>query len=250
MMKRRYCFNVILMIVFEMALLNLLLLTHRCLRQIPVAVVRGEEQSKSTAQISTRLVCLHSHIGIIHQFPWAKSACIDTTNNCYRQIHTLAILIVFPTGSAEEIVLPFTKTLDSWKEYELDEVYKRTPQRPHFRPLFYSRQIFREWVASSLTGAFIHLLKKVDDDLGEDAPRSELDDYKEAIDLLEEHGFDVKAPLSRINELLSVKNGLPNILEEQKGMEKEMTVECSKEPKLNKSLVRCRSFFEDKGTAN
>ncbi|XP_010470924.1 PREDICTED: DUF724 domain-containing protein 4-like [Camelina sativa] len=73
------------------------------------------------------------------------------------------------TGSGEDIVLPFTKTLDSWKEYELNEFYNRIPQRPHFRPLFYSLGNFREWVALGLTMTFIALTKAVDV-IGEDTP--------------------------------------------------------------------------------
>ncbi|XP_019100964.1 PREDICTED: DUF724 domain-containing protein 4-like [Camelina sativa] len=137
-------------------------------------------------------------------------------------IKAILIVDVPPPGSGEDIVLPFTKTLDYWKEYELSEFYNRIPQRPHFRPLFYSLGIFREWVALSLTMTFIELTKIVDD-IGEDTPRSKLDGYKEASEMLEEHGFDVKAPLSRIKELLSVvKNGLKNIIEEQKGVEKDV----------------------------
>ncbi|CAH8266259.1 unnamed protein product [Arabidopsis lyrata] len=192
-----------------------------------------------------------------------------------------------PRGSAEDIVLPFTKTLPSWKEYESDEVYKRTPQRPHFPSLAYSCELFREGIAAGLTGAFIKCVKTVDD-MGEDTPRSKLDVYKETFVMLEEQGFDVRAPLSRINELLSLQNGLPNMLKKEmrgessnkkakaglnkkpsfktKEMARKSTVKqdrlnflyekqreiregSSKEPKLNKSLVRCKSSFEDKETA-
>lgn len=167
-------------------------------------------------------------------------------------MYTYAILIVLcwwsaPTGGSagEEIVLPFTKTLASWKEFESDEVYKRTPQRPHFPSLAYTHPSFGEPTAAYLTAAFIDCVKTVDG-MCEDTPKSELDVYRETFKMFEEQGFDVAEPLSQVLTLLVLRKMRRESLRQQKGMEKEMADDYSK---LKKSLVRCKSSFEDKETA-
>ncbi|CAH2079239.1 unnamed protein product [Thlaspi arvense] len=118
------------------------------------------------------------------------------------------------------MVLPFAKKSPIWKTYETMEVFKRVPQSPHFSPLLKTKGDFREGSAIGMMATFTGLLEKLRD-LETDVSVSQLDSLRDSFTELEKHGFDVTRPLSRIKKLLALKDRQLNILEEQKGLDKE-----------------------------
>ncbi|CAA7051892.1 unnamed protein product [Microthlaspi erraticum] len=143
------------------------------------------------------------------------------------------------SSSLEEVVLPFAKTMRYWKEFESMEAFRITPQGPHFLPLLKAYDNSLVFIRESIAVGF---MKGYSEYWNSETPVSKLMLYKEAIVVLEEYGFRVGELLTKIDEVLSVKDGQGNISEEP---EKKMTDESTKEPKRNKSsnttLSRCNT---------
>ncbi|ESQ40603.1 hypothetical protein EUTSA_v10016065mg [Eutrema salsugineum] len=111
------------------------------------------------------------------------------------------------------------KTLAEWKECESTEAFKRWPQRPHFNaPGFLQIPlVVRERFALALFQSFLDVVEELENQ-GKDIPRSRLDKQKEGLVALEmSYGFDSRGPLSKIEEILSVKDKEADLLEEQHG---------------------------------
>ncbi|XP_010458541.1 PREDICTED: DUF724 domain-containing protein 5-like [Camelina sativa] len=125
-----------------------------------------------------------------------------------------------------EMVFPFAKKSPLWKTYESTEVFKRVPQSPHFSPLSNTKEDFREGQALGLMVTYSMLLEKYKD-LETDVSVSQLHSLKDSFSELEKYGFNVATALSRIDKLLALKDRQLNILEERKGLDKEMTDESS-----------------------
>ncbi|KAF2619574.1 hypothetical protein F2Q68_00039700 [Brassica cretica] len=128
-------------------------------------------------------------------------------------------------------VLPFANKSPLWKIYETMEVFKKLPQSPHFSPLIESTsEDFREGSALGMMATFSGLFEKLKD-MESDVTVSQLDSLKDSFTKLEEHGFDVTRPLSRINKLLALKGRQLKILEGRRGLDKERMDESSKRRK-------------------
>lgn len=124
-------------------------------------------------------------------------------------------------------VLPFANKSLLWKIYETMEVFKKLPQSPHFSPLIESTsEDFREGSALGMMATFSGLFEKLKD-MESDVTISQLDSLKDSFTKLEEHGFDVTRPLSRINKLLALKGRQLKILEGRRGLDKERMDESS-----------------------
>ncbi|CAH2048028.1 unnamed protein product [Thlaspi arvense] len=133
------------------------------------------------------------------------------------------------------MVLPFAKKSPIWKTYESMEVFKRLPQSPHFSPMFEVREAFREGYALGMMVTFSGLLEDLKA-LEKDVLKSQLDSLKDSFTELEKHGFNVAAPLSRINKLLAFKDRQVRILETQESFYEEMTSESSKKHKAEQEV--------------
>ncbi|KFK37488.1 hypothetical protein AALP_AA4G263800 [Arabis alpina] len=133
------------------------------------------------------------------------------------------------------MVLPFVKHSPLWKVVESLEVFKSAKQRPHFSPVLNKKEEFREGLAMGAMVNYSTLLQRVNK-LQFDTPQSTLESLKECFFEIEEYGFDVKAPLSRINLLFSLKDSQVSTMEEIKAKEREMVEDLSKKQKLEEDL--------------
>ncbi|KAF3610011.1 hypothetical protein DY000_02050900 [Brassica cretica] len=114
------------------------------------------------------------------------------------------------------VVLPFAKELSFWKELQTREVFQRAPpQAPHFSPLVGESEVFREGQALGLMLTFSKLVESVKD-LEPDVLMSQLDSLKASFAKLKKHGFNVSAPLTRINKLLALKDRQQKAIEMRK----------------------------------
>jgi DNA polymerase II large subunit len=100
------------------------------------------------------------------------------------------------------------------------EVFKTVPQSPHFSPLLVeSREDSREMSAVGMMLTFFGLLDEVKA-LQHNDPISFFISLTNSFAELEKHGFNVKAPQSRINKLLSLRDRQSKKTEELKDAEK------------------------------
>ncbi|KAG7575226.1 Agenet domain plant type [Arabidopsis suecica] len=118
-------------------------------------------------------------------------------------------------------ILPFAKKSPFWKMHETQEVCKIVPQSPHFSPLFDAKEELREWTAVGMMVTFYGLLEEVKN-LQLDVSPSKLSSLSCSFADLEKHGFDVAAPQSRINKILSLQDELAKKAEERKCLEKKI----------------------------
>ncbi|WCJ26744.1 protein of unknown function 724 7 [Euphorbia peplus] len=100
--------------------------------------------------------------------------------------------------------LPFVKSSYMWKEFDSQEVFRMLPQTPHFRQLSHCHEETREGLAIGHMMNFAFVVEKVSKLQIED-PTSLFVKYLEALNILEEFGFEVKAVVDRVNNLLSLK---------------------------------------------
>ncbi|XP_050387484.1 DUF724 domain-containing protein 7-like [Argentina anserina] len=104
----------------------------------------------------------------------------------------------------ESPLLPFVKISPLWEHFESMEVFKKFPQKPHFRPLVEKNDVFREGFAIGSMSAFASLVEKVSN-LRVDDPKELVESYLEGPAELELLGFDDKAIRHRLTELLDMK---------------------------------------------
>ncbi|KAF8047091.1 hypothetical protein N665_3208s0001, partial [Sinapis alba] len=120
------------------------------------------------------------------------------------------------------MVLPFSKKSPLWKILETSEGFQRAPQSPHFSPLVKeSKEQFREGHAFGMMLTHSSLLESFKD-LEPYVPMSELNGLKVSLAELEKHGFNVSAPLARLNKLLSLKDRQLKKMEERNGFNRQI----------------------------
>ncbi|KAM7255886.1 hypothetical protein ACFE04_011627 [Oxalis oulophora] len=100
--------------------------------------------------------------------------------------------------------LPFVKNSSLWKSVESHEVFRKTPQKPHFSPLRYEKEAFREGLAIGNMVNFSNLMVMIDN-LRHGDPQSTFDHVLEALPDFEKHGFDIEPIRERLEKLLSTK---------------------------------------------
>ena len=140
-----------------------------------------------------------------------------------------------PKAKETTIVLPFVKKSPCWKVLESMDIFKAMPQRPHFNTLLECEEESREGDAIGAMVKFSGLLEKVNNIQVDDSV-TEINRIKECFLKLEEHGFDVTAPCSRIDKLLSVKERQTWALEELKVAERGITENDNKRRKLEEDI--------------
>lgn len=122
-----------------------------------------------------------------------------------------------PPRDTSLMYLPFAKRTPYWKTCESTDGFK---SQPHFSPLLESKDDLdhREWLAVGMMVTYYDLLKEVKG-LKLDDPTSKLDYLRVSFAKLEKHGFEVEAPQTVINRVLSFKDVLAKKEEEQKCFE-------------------------------
>ncbi|KAJ0254965.1 DUF724 domain-containing protein 7 [Hirschfeldia incana] len=140
-----------------------------------------------------------------------------------------------PKAKDSTMVLPFAKKSPCWKVLESMEIFKAVPQRPHFSPLLQCEEESREGDAIGAMVNFTGLLEKLSN-LQVDSSVSAINRIKESFLKLEKHGFDITAPLSRIDKLLSIKERQTWALEELQGAERLITENDNKRRKCEEDI--------------
>lgn len=114
--------------------------------------------------------------------------------------------------------LPFVKSVPLWESIESMEVFKRFPQKPHFRPLLKTKEVLREGSAFGKMLAFASLVDQTTK-LRVSDPTDVIDSNLEATVELEMHGFDVNAIKHRLTKLLELKARLEELHNQSKAVE-------------------------------
>ncbi|WZY87456.1 hypothetical protein YC2023_044191 [Brassica napus] len=140
-----------------------------------------------------------------------------------------------PKAKDSTMVLPFAKKSPCWKVLESMEIFKAVPQRPHFSPLLQCEEESREGDAIGAMVNFTGLLEKLSN-IQVDSSVSAINRIKESFLKLEKHGFDITAPLSRIEKLLSIKENQTWALEELQAAEREITENGNKRRKCEEDI--------------
>ncbi|CAH8319453.1 unnamed protein product [Eruca vesicaria subsp. sativa] len=164
---------------------------------------------------------------------WQSSATPDTVLNAIVEKHV--DVVETPKAKDSTMVLPFVKKSPCWKVLESMDIFKAVPQRPHFSPLLECEEESREGDAIGAMVKFSGLLEKVSGTQVDDSV-TEINRIKECFLKLEKHGFDVTAPCSRIDKLLSIKESQTWALEELKVAEREITERDNKRRKLEEDI--------------
>ncbi|KAG5416537.1 hypothetical protein IGI04_004104 [Brassica rapa subsp. trilocularis] len=138
--------------------------------------------------------------------------------------HNLSSIPIVEEPQAKDttMVLPFAKKSPFWKILETSEGFQRAPQSPHFSPLVgESKEQFREGQAIGMMVTHFSLLESFKD-LEPYVSVSELNSLKVSFAELKKHGFEVSAPLARINKLLALKDRQLKTMEERNGLDREI----------------------------
>ncbi|XP_034904081.1 DUF724 domain-containing protein 6 isoform X3 [Populus alba] len=127
--------------------------------------------------------------------------------------------------------VPFVKRSPVWNTIESMEVFRAIPQKLHFHPLTECKEEYREGSAIGIMVTFASLFDKITS-LQFDDCRSILESTLESLLDLEKHGFDITVPRSRLNELLSIKDGQGEVLNDSKDAEGKLRVHTDEKRKL------------------
>ncbi|KAJ6729338.1 DUF724 DOMAIN-CONTAINING PROTEIN 7 [Salix viminalis] len=131
--------------------------------------------------------------------------------------------------------VPFVKRSPVWNTIESMEVFQIIPQKPHFHPLTECKGEYREGSAIGIMVTFASLFEKISS-LKFDDCRSILESTLESLVDLEKHGFDITVPRCRLNELLSIKDGQGEVLNESKDAEAKIQVHTDEKRKLEEKI--------------
>ncbi|XP_061961981.1 DUF724 domain-containing protein 2 isoform X3 [Populus nigra] len=127
--------------------------------------------------------------------------------------------------------VPFVKRSPVWNTIESMEVFRAIPQKLHFHPLTECKEEYREGSAIGIMVTFASLFDKITS-LQFDDCRSILESTLESLLDLEKHGFDITVPRGRLNELLSIKDGQGEVLNDSKDAEGKLRVHTDEKRKL------------------
>ncbi|KAK9281144.1 hypothetical protein L1049_004038 [Liquidambar formosana] len=146
-----------------------------------------------------------------------------------------AILATADNVQKEIQALPFVKTSPIWKTIESLEVFKMTPQKPHFHPLDKCKEAYREGLAIGSMVTFASLVEKISKFQFDD-PRSIIDSSLETLLNLEMHGFDVNVVRGRLNELLSIKDRQGKLCDQSKEAERQILEHNQEKTKIDDEI--------------
>ncbi|WCJ22355.1 Agenet domain-containing protein [Euphorbia peplus] len=130
--------------------------------------------------------------------------------------------------------LPFVKKSPVWETIESMEVFRITPQNPHFRPLADCKEEYREGSAIGVMVTFASLFEKITS-LTFDDSRSVLDSVLDSLADLASHGFDISLPQDRVFQLLelSTNHDKEKLLRESKEAEEQIKSHSDERKKLD-----------------
>ncbi|KAJ6404063.1 hypothetical protein OIU84_012290 [Salix udensis] len=131
--------------------------------------------------------------------------------------------------------VPFVKKSLVWNTIESMGVFQIIPQKPHFHPLTECKEEYREGSAIGIMVTFASLFEKISS-LKFDDCRSILESTLESLVDLEKHGFDITVPRCRLNELLSIKDGQGEVLNESKDADSKIQVHTDEKRKLEEKI--------------
>ncbi|KAL3517353.1 hypothetical protein ACH5RR_019942 [Cinchona calisaya] len=117
--------------------------------------------------------------------------------------------------------LPFVKNTSLWSTLESMEVFKKLPQKPHFRPLERCKESSREGLAIGCMVTYSSVVERTSR-LQFDDPRSTIDDILETLAELESHGFDVQVVRGRITQLVTMKDKQDKLQEQAEQFQSEI----------------------------
>nr|XP_034911880.1 DUF724 domain-containing protein 7-like isoform X5 [Populus alba] len=135
----------------------------------------------------------------------------------------------------ENQLVPFVKKSPVWNTIESMEVFQIIPQKPHFHPLTECKEEYREGSAIGIMVTFASLFEKISS-LQFDDCRSILESTLESLVDLEKHGFDITVPRCRLNELLSIKDGQGEVINESKDAEGKIRAHADEKRKLEEKM--------------
>ncbi|XBI87684.1 hypothetical protein VPH35_025731 [Triticum aestivum] len=101
--------------------------------------------------------------------------------------------------------LPFVKTSPVWAHLEALEIFRKAPQRPHFRRFEQYCPELREGKALGLMHSFANLAESINM-LDVQGDKELLEQKMKSLALLEENGFDVTYLRSRVEALIATDN--------------------------------------------
>ncbi|KAM3373206.1 hypothetical protein ACQJBY_019914 [Aegilops geniculata] len=110
--------------------------------------------------------------------------------------------------------LPFVKTSPMWAHLEALEIFRKAPQRPHFRHFEQYCPELREGMALGLMHSFANLAESINM-LDVQGDKELLEQKMKSLALLEENGFDVTYLRSRVETLIATDNSRVEELEEK-----------------------------------
>ncbi|XP_050236622.1 DUF724 domain-containing protein 7 isoform X2 [Mercurialis annua] len=121
----------------------------------------------------------------------------------------------------ENECVPFVKRSLVWNTIESMEIFQMIPQKPHFRPLADCKEEYREGSAIGIMVTFASLFEKITS-LQFDGSESILTSILESLVDLEKHGFDVAILRNRVKDLLSIKDGKEELLNQSTEIERQI----------------------------
>ncbi|PON63368.1 Agenet domain containing protein [Trema orientale] len=128
--------------------------------------------------------------------------------------------------------LPFVKSSPLWQLIESIELFKKLPQKPHFRPLVKCKEIEREASAIKNMIDFAYLIDKTSK-LQEDDSREYFGSIMEELAKLEELGFNVKVVQGHLSKCLEMKVKFEDLQDQLKGIEIQITEHSDKKAKID-----------------
>ncbi|KAM7270983.1 hypothetical protein ACFE04_030197 [Oxalis oulophora] len=117
--------------------------------------------------------------------------------------------------------LPFVKNSVIWEILESSALYKKMPQKPHFRPLYEKHELLREGLALARVITFTNIVDIIYK-LRFDDPRSKFDDILEVLPEFDEHGFDTEPLKNHLDKLLSARTDVAELEVEAKETESQL----------------------------
>ena len=119
------------------------------------------------------------------------------------------------------------KSSPVWQFLESMELFKNSPQNPHFRPLLNCREKGREGIAIGRMVNFSCLIGEIYN-LQENDSREYIDSILETLAEYEEFGFDVKVFQDRLNQMRETKVEMEKLRDGVKGVRSKIE-ECAEE---------------------
>lgn len=117
---------------------------------------------------------------------------------------------IYPIPSmslSSEVALPFMKESSMWEIVDSMEVFRTTPQKPHFQPLEQYEVEFREGMAIGLMVTFANLVSSIQKLQISDS-QDIFEEKLKALMPLELHGFNIQSARSCLEKLQEIRSNV------------------------------------------